>query len=374
MRRKEENSGKKNTQEDMLKKFEQIEYHTDIDLDKFVVDITMNEKLKKQMKEIDEQVEELGKVCDREYKNSYNKFKSVLDKETEEIDNNIKDYISNLRKQLVDYKTRLNYDYKGKFKEISNKVNAEVNLLKKNVAEEKKFEEKQQLLDEDENFFQNQLDNMKDMNIYLKYKLKLLIKDRNKAINSDTTLNEQKQNNPEEENLTYEELEQKRKREQDLLITELPDEAGINNKNENGGFDQEEVNKLAYKLNYLTEKLYYDIENERIKHNKLKNIFDKLYVKTNNIYINILKNTQNDQKLNGSNIYTNNNSSQTINNNQSTLPSIYQSTISSRNLQAENNIRPGRGYMTRLQNKEIVAKFLEKEEIKRIIYRMLYED
>ena len=116
----------------------------------------------------------------------------------------------------------------------------------------------------------------------------------------------------------------------------------------------------------------FDIENEKIEYSNLKEVFDKLYVKTNNIYMNVLKNTHNEQKVNNSSTAGNNNSSQT-NNNQSTLPSIYQSTSSSKNLSGANK-KPKEGYMTKKKNKELIIKFLEKEEIKKIIYKMLYDD
>ena len=146
-----------------------------------------------------------------------------------------------------------------------------------------------------------------------------------------------------------------------------------NNNLENKKFTEEQIKKVNQRFNYIAQKLYFDIENEKIEYSNLKDVFDKLYLKTNNIYINILKNTYNEQKSNNNNsIAANNNSSQS-NNNQSTLPSIYQSTSSSKNLSRANK-KPKEGYMTKKKNKEIIIKFLEKEEIKRIIYKMLYDD
>ena len=99
----------------------------------------------------------------------------------------------------------------------------------------------------------------------------------------------------------------------------------------------------------------------------LKEVFDKLYIKTNNIYMNILKNTHNEQKLNSSS----GNNSNSNSNNQSTLPSIYLSTSTSKT----NNVnKPKDGFMSKKISKEIIINFLEKEEIKKIIYKMLYDD
>ena len=413
--RKLESIQEKDTKEDILRKFEQIEFHQDVEIDKYV-DVQMNEKIKDQLKEIDEQIEELGKVCDNQYKKSYNMLKNILDKESSKIDSNIKNYISNLREQLVDFKTRLNYDYKGKYKEISKKLDVTVQKLKKNNIEKQKLENKYNILIEDEEFYERQLDNIKDMNIYLKYKLKLLIKEYKKNLNYEYNQNLIEQNEKSDTANNVEvggdnNVEKKPKKKiyqsnsDNFLITGLHEYEGyeesensksiINNKNneekeneniynnmneiqnninlENKKFTEEQIEKVNQRFNYIAQKLYFDIENEKIEYSNLKDVFDKLYLKTNNIYMNILKNTHNEEKNNNnSSVVANNNSSQS-NNNQSTLPSIYQSTSSSKNLSRQNQ-KPKEGYMTKKKNKEIIIKFLEKEEIKRIIYKMLYDD
>ena len=411
--RKAEIVEKAASKEDILRRFEQIEFHQDVDIDKYV-DVQMNEKIKDQLKEIDNQIEELGQVCDKQYKKSYNMLKNILDKESSKIDSNIKNYISNLREQLVDFKTRLNYDYKGKYKDISKKLDNTVKKLKKNTNEKNNLENKYNILNEDEEFYEKQLDNIKDMNIYLKYKLKLLIKEYNRLnnINLGYTQNqyELNENNIDNYNINNENIPEKKHRKKiiqqnndNFLITGLHEYEGYeesdnsnqninNNENENEyinqinenqnnniniqnkKFSEEQIEKVNQRFNYITQKLLFDIENEKIEYSNLKDVFDKLYVKTNNIYMNILKNTHHEQNINNSSTTgNNNNSSQTNNNNQSTLPSIYQSTSSSKNLSKANK-KPKEGYMSKKRNKELVIKFLEKEEIKRIIYKMLYDD
>ena len=413
--RKSEIVEKTVTKEDILRRFEQIEFHQDVDIDKYV-DVQMNEKIKDQLKEIDNQIEELGQVCDKQYKKSYNMLKNILDKESSKIDSNIKNYISNLREQLVDFKTRLNYDYKGKYKDISRKLDNTVKKLKKNTNEKNNLENKYNILNEDEEFYERQLDNIKDMNIYLKYKLKLLIKEYNRLNNINLgytqnkyELNGNSNNNLDNYNIDNENISQKKPRKKiiqqnndNFLITGLHEYEGyeesdnsnpnINNyedENEydnqineiqnnninspNKKFSEEQIEKVNQRFNYISQKLLFDIENEKIEYSNLKDVFDKLYVKTNNIYMNILKNTYFEQNINNSSTTGNNNSSQTNNNNQSTLPSIYQSTSSSKNLSKANK-KPKEGYMSKKKNKELVIKFLEKEEIKRIIYKMLYDD
>ena len=395
--RKQSDTKDLETKEDLLRKFERIEFHQDTDIDRYV-DVQMNEKIKEQLRDIDDQIEVIGKVCDNQYKKSYNMLKNILDKESEKIDTGIKNYISNLREQLVNFKTRLNFDYKGKYTEISKQLNNTVEKLKKNKEEKTNLENKFNVLNEDEQFYQRQLDNLKDMNIYLKYKLKLLLKDYDALNNYNLGYQNQedaKENNednkdneePPDENRPQNNVVQQRP--DNYFITGLneyeerddsPNDNNINQENENnlnnqpnGKFSDEQIQKVYSRLIYIRGKLYNNIENENIEYSNLKQVFDKLYFKTNNIYMNILKNTHNEQKLNNSSTTGNNNNSSITNNNQSTLPSIYQSTNSSRNA-SKRSYRPKEGYMTKKQNKDIIIKFLENDEIKKIIYKMLYDD
>ena len=395
--RKQSDTKDLETKEDLLRKFERIEFHQDTDIDRYV-DVQMNEKIKEQLRDIDDQIEVIGKVCDNQYKKSYNMLKNILDKESEKIDTGIKNYISNLREQLVNFKTRLNFDYKGKYTEISKQLNNTVEKLKKNKEEKTNLENKFNVLNEDEQFYQRQLDNLKDMNIYLKYKLKLLLKDYDALNNYNLGYQNQedaKENNednkdneePPDENRPQNNVVQQRP--DNYFITGLneyeerddsPNDNNINQENgynlnnqPNGKFSDEQIQKVYSRLNYIRGKLYNNIENENIEYSNLKQVFDKLYFKTNNIYMNILKNTHNEQKLNNSSTTGNNNNSSITNNNQSTLPSIYQSTNSSSNV-SKRSYKPKEGYMTKKQNKDIIIKFLENDEIKKIIYKMLYDD
>jgi len=88
------NNSLRQNKKDLLNRFENFEYYDDVDLDK-KEDLQLNPKILEQLKDIDEKIEVIGKVCDKQYKNSYNMLKSILDKENEKVDNNIKSYISN---------------------------------------------------------------------------------------------------------------------------------------------------------------------------------------------------------------------------------------------------------------------------------------
>ena len=378
--RQNRNSLLSQNKKELLSRFENFEYHDDVDLDK-KEDLQLNPKIIEQLKDIDDKIEILGKVCDKQYKNSYNMLKSILDKENEKVDNNIKTYISNLRNQLLQFKEKLNFDYKGKYKEVTKQLNEKVEILKKNENIRNKLEKKFEVLNEDCAFYERQLDNIKDMNTYLKYKLKMTIKNYNKFNNDNININDDNENI---EPINEEEKKKKiiKKNDDDFLITglqeyelnEKSDENANENNNsnnkenlENKKFTKEQIDKVKKRFNYMAQKLYFDIENEKIEYSNLKEVFDKLYIKTNNIYMNILKNTHNEQKLNSSS----GNNSNSNSNNQSTLPSIYLSTSTSK---TNNANKPKDGFMSKKISKEIIINFLEKEEIKKIIYKMLYDD
>ena len=378
--RQNRNSLLSQNKKELLSRFENFEYHDDVDLDK-KEELQLNPKIIEQLKDIDDKIEILGKVCDKQYKNSYNMLKSILDKENEKVDNNIKTYISNLRNQLLQFKEKLNFDYKGKYKEVTKQLNEKVEILKKNENIRNKLEKKFEVLNEDCAFYERQLDNIKDMNTYLKYKLKMTIKNYNKFNNDNININDDNENI---EPINEEEKKKKiiKKNDDDFLITglqeyelnEKSDENANENNNsnnkenlENKKFTKEQIDKVKKRFNYMAQKIYFDIENEKIEYSNLKEVFDKLYIKTNNIYMNILKNTHNEQKLNSSS----GNNSNSNSNNQSTLPSIYLSTSTSKT----NNVnKPKDGFMSKKISKEIIINFLEKEEIKKIIYKMLYDD
>ena len=379
----------KQSKQDLLFRLDNYENNLDEDIESHD-ELQLNPKIKNQLKDIDAKIEVLGKVCDNQYKNSYNMLKNILDKENQKVDNDIKSYISNLRNQLVQFKEKLNFDYKGKYKEVTKELNMKVEELNKNKSIKNKLEKKFEVLQEDCQFYERQLDNIRDMNSYLRYKLKMALKNYKEINNDLININDDSGKNKYSDIISEPEKKGKiiKKNDDDFLITglqeyeleEKPEEnnenikENINNiiqnkkikKGENKKFSDEQIEKVKKRFDFTTQKLYFDIENEKIEFSNLKEVFDKLYIKTNNIYMNILKNTHNEQKMNNSGT---NNSNSNINN-QSTLPSIYQST----NLSNSSNRKLKEGFMSKKTSKEIVINFLEKEEIKKIIYKMLYDD
>ena len=93
------------------------------DIAKFL-DIQMQDSIKQKLEDINNEVEKLGKVCDNLYKKSSEEYKNIINKEREDLDNNVKNYIYNLKDNLTGLKNKINYDYKGKFLEINEQLNS----------------------------------------------------------------------------------------------------------------------------------------------------------------------------------------------------------------------------------------------------------
>jgi hypothetical protein len=387
------------------------------------LDVQMQDSIKKQLEGIDEEVEKLGKVCDNMYKKSYEEYKSILDKEREELDNNVKKYISNLKDNLIGLRNRINYDYKGKYKNINTKLNKLVEELKVTTQNSVKLDYKRNNLKEDCSFYEKEIDNMKDMNLYLKYKLKLFLgdfdedeeeennnkkvynneiqnkennisgnnndlnnnnininnrynesdiraNDNNKNITEKTNdiVNKKATNNEEENN-----KEEDNNEEDKLYITATKNLYNSNKKK--GGKEFDEISYLNSKLDLEELQLLNYIHHEKEKNAKLSDIYNTLFVKTNNQYFTFLKDLIDEQKNNKSIEKSYLNES----NNNSIAPSVYNSSITISNSESYDVRKnfytpenPGPGYITRKGNKEIILTFLENLDVKKIIYKLLY--
>jgi excinuclease UvrABC nuclease subunit len=75
--------------------------------------------LHKQLNTINSQVEDLGKVCDIKKQKSYEEYKEKLNSQRKIINNNLKATINELRNKIKEYKDKMNFDYKGRYKEVT---------------------------------------------------------------------------------------------------------------------------------------------------------------------------------------------------------------------------------------------------------------
>ncbi len=372
------------------------------------LDVQMQDSIKKQLEGIDEEVEKLGKVCDKVYKKSYEEYKNILDKEREDLDNNVKKYISNLKDNLIGLRNRINYDYKGKYREINSKLSKLVEELKVTTKQSVKLQYKKNDLIEDCTFYEKQIDTMRDMNIYLKYKLKLFLGDieeennkNNKKIQKDEVnnnikdetkkdLNKNEMNNDirDEYNINKgkdkssgninnnddkkENNEDEKSNEDKLYITATKN-LYKSNKNKNAEFD--EIGYLNSKLDLEELQLLNYIHHEKRKNAKLSEIYNTLFLKTQNKYFSCLTELIDEQKtINTSkSLEKNNLNDSSFGNNSSILPSILSSSQSlNENKKFYKPENPGPGYISRKENKEIILNFLENIDVKKAIYKLMY--
>ena len=369
------------------------------------LDIQMQDSIKQQLEGIDEEVEKLGKVCDNLYKQSYEEYKNILDKEREDLDKNVKKYISNLKDNLIGLRNRINYDYKGKYREVNSKLNKLVEELKITTKQSVKLQYKKDDLQEDCLFYEKQIEDMKDMNIYLKYKLKLFLGDIKEEENNEGNINEVnksistennnrinnninnnryadnsnenfKDNKIEEKNKNYTNKEDEKNEEDKLYITATKNL--YSNKKKRKKFD--EVEYLNSKLELEEVQLLNYIHHEKYKNVKLAEIYNNMYLKTKNPYFNNLKELiEEKQTTNTSKSLEKSSNESIMGNNRSVFSSIYNSTKSMSNSPPLNDKKrfytpenPGPGYITRKENKEIMLKFLDNLETKKAIYKLLY--
>ena len=389
------------------------------------LDIQMQDNIKNQLERIDEEVEKLGKVCDNLYKQSYEEYKNILDKEREDLDNNVKKYISNLKDNLIGLRNRINYDYKGKYNEVNSKLTKLVEELKITTKQNVKLQYKKDDLMEDCSFYEKQIDDMKDMNIYLKYKLKLFLGDikeeeegeeinqqqqsdknneminlekntyeDNNKINNNRYNSENIENNHISENnnkineynnnsknIKNELNKEDEKNEEDKLYITATKNLYNSNKKKKRKVEFDEVEYVNSKLDLEEAQLMNYIHHEKFKNSKLSEIYNTLFIKTTNPYFSNLKELIEDQKsINSSKSLEKSSMNESTNlNNRSNFPSVYNSTKCMSNSVSINKSKnfytpsnPGPGYITRKENKEIMLTFLDNLETKKAIYKLLY--
>ena len=380
------------------------------DIQKYL-DIQMQDNIKKKLDDINEEMENLGKVCDKLYKKSSEEYKTIINKEREDLDNKVKNYIFNLKDNLIGMKDKLNYDYKGKFLEINGKLNVLSDKINIGTKQCIKLKNQINYLNEDCSFLKQQMDDIKDMNIYLKYKLKLFLGEIQEEPSNDkkeadiTKLPSEekiKDNNIKSNNI------QEKKIETEKIINENNTKDKDSNKNEyedklyltatknfkssphkkkyikNNEFD--EVEYLKSKLNLEEVQLINYIQHEKEKNTKLNQIYASLYLKTQNPHFSFLKELIDQYNLNNkskSYDFNTSNESNIINtNNKSGMQSMQ--SIKSTSLSNSVSIgdkrqfytpeNPGYGFINRKENKEIILNFLESVEAKKIIYKIMYGD
>ena len=237
-----------------------------------------------------------------------------------------------------------------------------IKSLDKNISYYNQTQNKFDEFEEDNNFFQKQLENVRDMNYYLKYKLKIL-NEKDKKENEEKNINSSILNNISSDysNISL----NKNNEEKNLLITTT----GNSYKKTKEYLNiKEQIEKdLKFKMNFIIERIKKDISNTKKENDKLINYYREINYKNNNIYMKNLKEIINDVKSN----FNTEDSKE--------LPEIYQNNYSnyySGNNSSTNYLSKSLsnyGFMDKLNKKEIMLKYLENEQVKKFIYKYIYE-
>ena len=239
-----------------------------------------------------------------------------------------------------------------------------IKSLDKNISYYNQIQNKFDEFEEDNNFFQKQLENVRDMNYYLKYKLKIL-NEKDKKENEEKNINSSMLNNVSSDYSNQNISLNKNNEEKNLLITTT----GNSYKKTKEYLNiKEQIEKdLKFKMNFIIERIKKDISNTKKENDKLINYYREINYKNNNIYMKNLKEIINDVKSN----FNTEDSKE--------LPEIYQNNYSnyySGNNSSTNYLSKSLsnyGFMDKLNKKEIMLKYLENEQVKKFIYKYIYE-
>lgn len=153
--------------------------------------ITINtyDEIKRKLIELTEEIESVGKICDSRMQASYEEFKSVLDKEDDILNNQIQSSINDLRKEIIRKKNETIPKYKGEYIDLRNKLFKIVKEVNESQKVQMRLDNKHNLLQESDSFYSSQMDNARELNVYLNYKLKLLTENKYASLTKRTEEN-----------------------------------------------------------------------------------------------------------------------------------------------------------------------------------------
>ncbi len=361
---------KNNSQPTLIKYQNKLEYDNNMNIDNFV-DGEIKEKLNFQINQINNQIENIGVLCDKRRQSSFELCKSYFLSERRKLNNFLEQSLENLKKEVQNYKKKHNIDYSNHLNELKKKVkNLDINYTKDKIYL-KKIKEKKQILLEDEFFYEREYENMENLNHYLKLTLKNL-QDKHIESNDKQTIRK----NNRYETLTNEQLTGRTNEKKMNLSISSSNNLDNQNKDNNGFYitgenipnttriinmRNELENNLKIKMNFITEKILNNINKENKKKINLQRHFTLLYNKTNNIYMDIFKNTVNELINKDYETIFNENNQYSNAINSSSINSINISKLSTNN----------DGYMNKLKKKDIIINFLENMEVKKLIFHLL---
>lgn len=135
-------------------------------------------ELKGKLYSISDEIESIGKICDKRHKYLLEEYKSVLINSREKLDKQTDQVMNDLKLAIQKKKTETVPRFKNDLIEIQRKVQSLAKDLKAKEKELIKRHYDVSVLQEDEMFYSNQLSVAEELNMYLNYKQEMILKDK----------------------------------------------------------------------------------------------------------------------------------------------------------------------------------------------------
>lgn len=354
----------------LAKKTKASYYYKDIGLDDVVDNLDSQQQIKKQIASIENEIENIGKVCDKRKIESEKAYQQSIDEERKELDAKIIESLNRLEELLNQYKIAKETDYKSIYKGISvklKKISKEIEQKSKILI---KHQEKKKILDEENVFYSEQLDYAKDMNMYLKHKIQsmLVAAKKNENVNTSsgeiaTTNSNNIATNQSTSPVSIKIASRNKKAKNNsryysptsnggLLITTLSSSKNIKRQIQTeNNLSIEDVKK---QFDFAENKIQSMIKQINKEINKKKKTYDIVKSATSNVYQSTMRAIINEMKVN--------------------LPKVNSLKGNSYMSNRTNNMSDSgcSGKMNKMDKKEIVIQFLENRQVKNMIYGFLY--
>lgn len=358
-------------------------YYKDTNIDDVVDNLDSQEQIKKQIALIEEEIENVGKVCDRRQINSEKEFSDKIEEERKELDHQIMKSLETLEELLNQYKIAKETDYKSIYKNITQnlkKISKEINDQGKILFQN---QNKKQILEEEDVFLTNELEYAREMNLYLNYKIKNFNLSPPVPKNSNTnTLSDKESpnknvvttnNSTSPTSITPIEILQKKtkkivknnrygsSKEGGLLITTVNSPKEKNKKTQIQTEEGMSIEEVKYNFDMAEKKINCNLKQINKEITKKKEIYKKVKSASSNVYQTTMKSIINDIKLNlprvnKSENYHQKNSYSYLTNSTNGISDMFFSNIK----------------LNKLDKKEIMIQFLENRQVKNMIYGFLY--
>lgn len=300
------------------------------------------ELIEKKLREINENIEVIGKICDRKKQRSYEEYNNVLNSNKAMIE----EELSKIRFKLVDaLKNSTREDLLKKLQKDFTNKKSQVYDTDREIQNKNKilydYEHKINKLKEENRFLNQEIKNSHEYQLYLQNKIKELEEGQKNKVNSVVNMNTTEQ------------------------------AMNSNNRSQNMGDRSEEAEKLKkyFEKNeeMIKNKLLVEDKAQKYKYHKYKSLTN-----FKNPIQEILRSKIRKYQINQMNQMTEKVTNQEVFFNLNESKDCSKSRLSQSNLTTLKN-KNNDGKLNNKDKKEIIKMFLEDEEMKQIIFSFLYE-